>query len=269
MAKKLYPKTCPICLAQFEHQDRRQKYCSRDCYNQKLKGEGNPFYGKVHNESTIEILKKKCGQPGKSNPFYGKQHSDETKDKLSSSSKRYFQQNKDKILDRVLNIKNVELKDLMDQWENYRKGNYPLNIVSKILGIDKRTVRDNWLRYKICTLEEYKTATDYQKLGKNSSSCEDKLYKKLLEHYGPDDIIRQFYHKGYYFDFLLLGKYIIEYDGYYFHKILESNDEMKTKLIENSRYTLIRIEEPENRKTDFEEAIEYINEICSNTEKED
>lgn len=47
-----------------------------------LKGEKNPFFGRKHTPETIEVLRKKCGQPGTSNPFFGKTHSEKTRKML-------------------------------------------------------------------------------------------------------------------------------------------------------------------------------------------
>lgn len=264
MPRKLYRKICPVCDLQFEHIDHRQKHCSRNCYNLRLKGEGNPFFGKKHSEETKKLLQEKCGHKGKENPFYGKTHSSKTKSILSKKAQEYALNNKDRILDKLLLTKGIQVSDLSLQWICYKNGNLPLSEISKLLDIDRRSIRDNWLRLNICTLDEYIKATEYQKIGKNSSFCEEILYNELVKYYNESDIIKQFCYKGYYFDFLLLNKYVIEYDGYYYHKILQNNDLKKTKLIENSPYTLIRIQEPESRKTDFDKAIRYINEICSN-----
>ena len=47
-------------------------------------GEKNPFYGKIHSENVINILKEKLTGKhiGNKNPFYGKSHTEEVKTKL-------------------------------------------------------------------------------------------------------------------------------------------------------------------------------------------
>lgn len=59
----------------------------------------------------------------------------------------------------------------------------------------------------------------------------------------------------YYYDFLLNDKIIVEYDGYYWHKIVESNDEIKNKVAASNDYPLYRVEEDCFRNVDFESEI--------------
>ena len=59
MSKKSVPCICKKCekvffVKPYDRNRGRGKYCSRKCYFQSVRGEGNPFYGKTH---TIEVRK--------------------------------------------------------------------------------------------------------------------------------------------------------------------------------------------------------------------
>ena len=102
-------KVCSICGVSFSHKDKRQKYCSRECYNQRLKGEGNPFAGKTHSKETVNKIKEKLlgKMAGDKNPFYGKQHDKETLDKIKKANELFREKNKDLVEERLLKRLNL------------------------------------------------------------------------------------------------------------------------------------------------------------------
>ena len=102
----------------------------------------------------------------------------------------------------------------------------------------------------------------YKKLFANPSKPEMELYNLLKEKYGIDNIKHCYELNGYYYDICLFNKILIEYDGYYWHKILKNkNDIIKTNLAKQNDYVLYRIEENYNRKTDLNKEIENINSL--------
>lgn len=95
-----YTKICPNCNQEYLTKDKRQKYCKRSCYC--VSGEKNPFYGRKHSEVvTTQISQKLKGKLAKEkNPFFGKKHSLQSIERMSTSQKHYFKENKEKILDK-------------------------------------------------------------------------------------------------------------------------------------------------------------------------
>jgi len=48
-----------------------------------FKGKNNGFYGKIHSDRTLNILREKCGREGEDNGFYGKNHTVESRASMS------------------------------------------------------------------------------------------------------------------------------------------------------------------------------------------
>ena len=61
---------------------------NRPEHSARMKGEGNPFYGKKHSKETIEKIRvKKIGKmTGKDNPFYGKKHPPEVIERIRQAN---------------------------------------------------------------------------------------------------------------------------------------------------------------------------------------
>jgi hypothetical protein len=70
------------------HTNETKEKISQTKKNTNLTGENNPFYGKTHSEKTKRILSELGkGRIGDNNPFYGKTHSTEFKEYLSLLAK--------------------------------------------------------------------------------------------------------------------------------------------------------------------------------------
>ena len=60
---------------------------------------------------------------------------------------------------------------------------------------------------------------------------------------------------------------LIEYDGYYWHKIkVGKNDKYKTELANDCGYAIYRVEENINRKIDLEKDLKNIKSLLSNSD---
>ena len=58
---------------------------------------------------------------------------------------------------------------------------------------------------------------------------------------------------------MVSGEILVEYDGYYYHKVLKNNnDEIKEELALTNGYRFVRIEEDINRYADLKEGVERI-----------
>jgi len=74
----------------------------------------------------------------------------------------------------------------------------------------------------------------------------------LQYYFGVDNVKKQFKIKTKFFDFLLFGKLIVEYDGSYWHSIEKNkaNDKEKDLLAVQSGYILFRVKEDDAQKID-------------------
>ena len=259
----MYHKKCPTCDSNFSTKDKRQKYCKRKCYSESLKGNGNHFYGKKHKKESIDSMKEKLSEQmsGEKNPFFGKTHTEESKKKIVEKNEIYRKENKELLLLKRLSRKNLTREKVEEIWEQYCSGPYNNKWIQEVSGVDYRTIKSLVADLGISTPEEIKGTGERKKLflGRAVSYPETVLLELLQEAFGKDNVKHQVKRFGYYYDFLLNDDILIEYDGFYFHKVLENkNDKIKNRLAEENGYTLIRIEEDEQRKVFFQEEIKRI-----------
>lgn len=225
-------------------------------------GDKNPFWGKTHTKETIDKIKKTLeGRfSGDKNPFYGKSHTDEVIDKIKDGNKKYREENNDIIMERQLKRLGFTEEKLRSYFLEYKNSAINADDLQKKVGVDKRVIFKYIELFGIATADEIAKIKDSKKMRKSKSSPELKIYNFLIEKYGKENIIwshkiNRFFYDLFVFDFLL-----IEYDGYYWHTCYKTNDVRKTNLAKELGIKLIRIVEPESRKTDFEKEFEKISE---------
>jgi very-short-patch-repair endonuclease len=256
-------KVCSICGISFTHKDKRRKYCSRECYNQKLNGEGNPFAGKVHSKGTVDKIKEKLlgKMAGDKNPFYGKQHNKEALDKIKKGNELFRENNKELVEERLLKRLNLTEEKIKLIYEEYRDTHETLATLKQKYDIDSRVLKKYFVKYGACSEAELKQVA-FDKKYKNASSIgEETLYILLCNLYGENRVKRQHNISFYYYDFLVDDKFLVEYDGYYWHNLVENNDDVKTHTALSNGYILYRVREDEKRKVDFLKEIQNIKDI--------
>lgn len=232
----------------------------------KYNGKKNPFYGKKHSKETRELISKiHTGRwCGKNNFFYGKKHSEETKERIRKKNEEYRKEHADLILKRNLNNLNLTKEKLKKIFLEYKNTNITLIKLGKKYGVDNRVLQKYILFFDITTKEEFNKIKIKKKYYKSMSYQEDLLYDFLRVKFGSDNVIRQYKIQQYFFDFLLYNKFLIEYDGYYWHKEFDNNDILKNKAAENNGFKLYRVLEPESRKVDFVEEMKKIGRFIEN-----
>lgn len=103
------------------------------------------------------------------------------------------------------------------------------------------------------------------------SSKTENEYFNILKYYYGNDIQRGFYLEGKYFDFILLNKIIIEYDGDYWHNLLKNkeNDIIKDNIAKKNGYIIFRVKESECKNVNILNKINqlYETEIQRNSKK--
>lgn len=256
-------KICPICGLSFVHKDKRQKYCSRNCYNQKLKGEGNPFAGRTHTDESLKKIKNKLSGKmiGENNPFYGKQHTKEVIEKIKKANDLYRQNNKELVEERLLKRLDLTQEKIKLIYEEYRDTFETLTTLKEKYNIDSRVLKKYFIKYGACSEAELKQVAFDKKYKNASSTGEETLYILLCNLYGENRVKRQHNITFYYYDFLIDDKLLIEYDGYYWHNLVENNDDVKTRTAILNGYILYRVREDEKRKVDFLKEIQNIKDI--------
>lgn len=100
------------------------------------------------------------------------------------------------------------------------------------------------------------------------SSPELKYKKELIKKYSSKSLKHQFRLKNRVYDFCINDELIVEYDGYYWHEIKNSKhqkiiDEEKNKIALDNGFSIYRIKEDKNRKTNFNEEINKIESILN------
>jgi len=230
-------------------------------------GINNPFYGKHHSKETIEKLKSniKCFHIGIGNPFYGKHHTDESKEKIIEKNLLYRKNNLDIILENQLKNLNHSKNDFLIMLNDYINNPHNRKSMSDKYNIDFRTMQYYWLYFKFITYKELKDLKIRKKLYSNPSKPESDLYELLKNEYGDVNVKQNYEINGYYYDICLFNKFVIEYDGYYWHKIIKNkNDEIKNDIAKKQGYLIYRITENENRLTDLNKSLNDIKTLLFN-----
>jgi hypothetical protein len=263
-----YTRKCPQCHKTYTTKDKRQKYCAKECYYAFLQDPtNNAFFGKTHStEKRKEISQKVKGlNKGEMNPFFGKTHSKEVKDKIKKGGEKWREENRETLLEKRLEKKGLSRESIIEHWEYYCDNPVNNDYFREVVGVDPRTFQKFLLDCDLVTLEEIERIGEEKKLfrrGHSISRPEMIINNMLVERYGAKNVIHQAKRFGYYYDFCVLGRFLVEYDGYYFHKVLKNkNDSIKEHLARENGFILYRVEEPENRKTDYEREFQNIVEL--------
>lgn len=225
-------------------------------------GDKNPFWGKTHTKETIDKIKKTLEGKfsGDKNPFYGKSHTDEVIDKIKDRNKKYREENKDLIFERQIKRLGFTKEILRSHFLEYKNSEINADDLQKEVGVDKRVIFKYIELFGIATAEEIAEVKNSKRMRRSKSSAELKIFNFLIEKYGKENVIWSHKINTFFYDFLVFDSILIEYDGYYWHKYYKTNDERKTDLAKKLGLPLIRIAEPESRKTDFEKEFKRISE---------
>jgi hypothetical protein len=253
---------CEHCNLEFSTKDKRQKYCSKACYFQTRTGENNFFHKYKQPEEIRAREAKKQSElfKGSGNPFYGKKHTEEALEKVREGNRKYREQNKELIEQRLLSRLNLNEEKIKFIFQEYRDTHETLLTLQEKYAVDQRVLKKYFLKYA-CTQQELETVIFNKKYKNASSVGEETLFLLLCKEFGQEKVKRQFKLSFYYYDFLIDDKLLIEYDGYYWHVLVESNDEQKDKVAEESAFKLYRVRENEKRKVDFLIEIQKIREV--------
>ena len=228
-------------------------------------GERNPFYGKKHSKDTIETLRKKLKGKlvGDKNPFYGKSHSEDSIFKIKKQNEKYRDENKELTLQRQLKRLGLTEEILRENFLEYKNSEINSDDLQKKVGVDKRVFFKYIKMFGLATEEEISKIKGSKKMRRSKSSAELKIYDFLCEKYGKENIVWSHKIKNYFYDFFIFDSILIECDGYYWHNFHETNDDIKTALAKELGIPLIRILEPESRKTDFKKEFKRISEVIN------
>ncbi len=264
---------CLICEKDLKRNSK--KFCSRQCYYTAKAGTGNHFYGKKHTKETIEKLRNdpRLSHPGEDNPFYGKSHTNESKQVIREKNRIWRENNKQLRLERRLKRKNLTKERIEEVWATYAAEPHNRSYLIKELGIDYRTAKKFVIDLRIETEEGVRKLgieKQFFQSGRAISAPELEMLSLLVEEFGSSNVVHQSKKFGYYYDFLINDEVLVEYDGYYYHKVLiNKNDAIKERLALTNGYSFVRVEEDENRKADFIEGIKRIkNELQTKENKE-
>ena len=243
-------------------------YCSNECYRVNgLHGHDNPFYGRKHTEETILRMKQdeRFSHKGEQNPFYGKTHSQEVRETIKEKNRIWRLNNKESRIQRRMERKGLTKETLLHHWEIYRTSPVNQGYFTEVVGVDPRTFHKFLVDCEIATMTEIRQICELKQMfqaGYSISAPELKLLAILKEHFGDDNVKHQIKKFGFWFDFCLFGQILIEFDGFYYHKILiNKNDIIKEKLALSNGYSFIRIEEDEKRQVDWGTALKRIREV--------
>ena len=221
-------------------------------------GNNNPFYGKRHSIETITSLKTNpnCIHVGRENAFYGRHHSELSKQIIAEKNKTFRKNNPEIVLQNNLKRIGKTKEDFEIMLNEYVLPATNRVSISHKHGVDFRTMKYYWIFYKMIDSDSLKKLTKCKQLFSNPSRPEKMLYELLLQEYGVKNVIHCYELEGYYYDIRLFGKLLIEYDGYYWHKILKNkNDAKKTELAKRCGYLLHRVEEGHNREVNLSQTM--------------
>jgi very-short-patch-repair endonuclease len=224
-------------------------------------GNNNPFYGKHHSNEVISKLKSdpRCFHFSESNPFYGKHHDSETKEIIAQKNREFRINHPERVIENELKRLGKSKNDFLLMLNDYVMNIHNRNSIAEKYGVDFRTMKSWWLFFQLISSADLKRLTKYRQLNSNSSIPEAKLYNLLKDKFGEDNVKRCYELGGYYYDICLFEKVLVEYDGYYWHKIVKNkNDEIKNALAKDRGYCLFRVEESPNRVPNFDAVLSDI-----------
>ena len=253
---------CKHCNKQFETKDKRQKYCDKKCYFSSRTGENNYFHKYRQPEEIRQREAKKQSElfKGSGNPFYGKKHSEEALEKVREGNRKFREQNKTLIEQRLLKRLNLDQEKIKQIFEEYKNTHETLVTLQEKYSVDQRVLKKYFVKYA-CSKEELETVIFNKKYKNSSSVGEETLFLLLCNEFGKEKVKRQFKLSFYYYDFLIDDQLLVEYDGYYWHVLVENNDLEKNKIAKDNLYKLYRVKENEKRKVDFLLEIQNIKEV--------
>lgn len=211
--------------------------------------------------------KNRISNSGTNNPFYGKTHTNEVKDSIREKLQLYRDRNKNFLIQKGMSSLNLTDEKLTEILNDYKNNPNNSRSIQEKYKYDFRTIESYLIKRNIITKEEFKKIKRNKKflgnrdLSKLVSKPEFDVFNKLKKLYGTENVKQCFVIKNtcVVYDICLFNKILIEYDGFYWHKIKNGkNDVYKTKLAEESGYILYRIEEDENRKIDLDEELKNI-----------
>lgn len=216
------------------------------------------------------IEKNRLSNLGPKNGFYKKTHTKNSISKIKLSNQLYREKNREKLTETGMLKLGLSDKILKNILNDYRDNpNNGLSIQEKYK-IDFRTIQSYWLKRNILSNNELKIIKRRKKflsnrdLSKLVSKPEYNLYQKLKEIYGEDNVKSCFVIPNtiVVYDICLFNKLLIEYDGFYWHKIKKNkNDSYKTHLAKNSDYILYRVEEDSKRNINLTTELDKIQSI--------
>jgi NUMOD3 motif/HNH endonuclease len=97
--------TCPVCSDTFYRcpsQVKKVNTCSKKCLAEYSKGEGNPFWGKTHSmETRQKVSYSRKGKALGNTNGKGFRHTPETREAMRARMKRVWQEQRQKMLDRL------------------------------------------------------------------------------------------------------------------------------------------------------------------------
>ena len=234
--------------------NKRKKYNRRSYV-----GENNPFYGKKHTEEVIQKLREynQNNQTGENNPFYGKKHSQDSLDKMKKSNEIYYASEQFKKLCFEKTGLNIEkLKEIL---EDYIKNKVNKKYIQEKYKIDFRTLEKYFYRFNLIENDEqYKLLK--KKKQRSISNTEDFIYLKLIDIFGNENVQRQYRISYYKYDFIIFDKFLIEFDGIYWHSfdISKKRDEIKNLLAKHHNLILFRINEIISKNYSYDKELEEI-----------
>lgn len=255
---------CVTCGEEIGHNGSAQKYCSRGCYTKE--GSANPFYGKSHHPDTIARMKQRLSvvMAGENNPFYGRTHTPEAVAKIVAANRSYRENNKEEILSRQLHRLGLTSEKLDFIYDEYSQSSMNGQQMQEKYGVDKRVLYKYMVLLGACSEGQLAEAKFNKKYKNTNSAPEQKTYELLSVKYGEENVVRNYSLGSYYYDFMLFGKVLVEYDGFYWHNEVRNNDQRKTALAKLKGLTLYRIREPESRKTDFIAEMKELDKVVKN-----
>jgi hypothetical protein len=209
-------------------------------------------------------MKKKLSEKfsGENNPFYGRSHNQDSVDKIKQKNEIYRELNKEKILNDRLQRLNIDKQKIQAAFIEYCNTRKNADDIQNDLNIDKRVFFKYVELFEIASKEEIQNIKDKKRLSQAKSSPEQKLYNIFCEMYGEDKVKWGHNINSYFYDFFIDKTLLVEYDGYYWHTIRESkNDKKKDELAKRLNIPLYRVKEDEKRKCNLKQEAEKIHEV--------
>lgn len=190
----------------------------------------------------------------------GHKTSKTTRNKIAQSVSNYAKNNI--TIDTKLKRMNKTKEDFVNILNEYKNSLHTLKSISKKYGMSEPTLIEYLKELKLIKPYELREIYFKKSSRHTMSQAEFSLFTILKKLYGTENVTQTKKINQYFYDICLFNNILIEYDGYYWHKIIKNkNDRKKTLLAKKKGFILYRVKEDKKSQINLNKELRKIHKI--------